>query len=107
MRGLYILDPSEIYHIGKDEVLMEALEGGTVETVHSIGMGLWKGTQGNMKRIRVFGSAEQVLEYEILEYILKKYKAICDSHDWDYEINYVSDINTINEVNHMLDVINK
>lgn len=96
-----VLDINQIYHVG-DDVVMEVLEGGTVETVHSLGFGLFVGPMGNMKKAKIF-----VSEHEALEYILKRYKAVCDIHDWDYEINYVDDISTISEVDHMLSIIKK
>ena len=31
-------------------------------------------------------------EDEALEYVLRAYKVICDTHDFDYEFHYIDDI---------------
>lgn len=96
-----ILCTNEIYRLSKNEVLMMSLVGGTVESIKEEGWFLFKGEQAPMKK------TQKLTEREAIELIIKAYHKVCDLKDFDYEINYIHDINTHNEISHMQDTIKK
>lgn len=57
--------------------------------------------------VRTSWDFETILN-QLLTLLLKQYKKVCDSHDWDYEFNYIDDIKNNNgSYNHLVNVINK
>jgi len=80
---------------------MMSLTGETVETVIEDGWHIFKGVTAPMSKVK------KLTEVEALQIIIDRYKKVCDNNNYDYEINSVYDINTHNEVEHMMEIINK
>jgi len=98
---MMILQTNKLYHISSDEVIMMSLTGGTVGTVREDGWHIFKGLVAPMSKVK------KLTELEALQTIVDRYKKVCDDNNYDYEINSINDINTHNEVDHMMEVINE
>jgi hypothetical protein len=97
-----ILDTNRVYRVDLDEVIMMSLSGTDVESITEDGWKLYRGEYGagNMEPVK------SLSENEALEYIVQKYQNACDLQNYDYEINYVYDISTHDEVDHMVSFLN-
>lgn len=93
-----MLNTEKTYRVDFDEVIMLLFSGEKVDLIKEAGWKLFKGRYGSgeMKSVKDFS------EEEALNYIIKKYHDSCDVCGYGYEINSIYDINTHNEVDHMI-----
>jgi hypothetical protein len=96
-----LLKKDNYYRISENEVILTQCDRSPNASISDF---VWVVAKGDSLPLKV---DRKITEDEALELIMKNYHAVCDSKDYGYEFNYVYDLSTPDDVQHLIDAITK